>query len=86
MRTEPASPSLVRAAMRAPYLARDEEFDLAVRWKDKHDQSRKTTELRVENAYFADSKKETSGTAAQDYTPGGSAFSELEDDDGELPF
>ena len=55
-------------------------------WKDKHDQSRKTTELRVENAYFADSKKETSAAAAQDYAPGGSAFSELEDDDGELPF
>ena len=39
MRTEPASPSLVRAAMRAPYLARDEEFDLAIRWKDQHDQA-----------------------------------------------
>ena len=56
------------------------------KWKDKHDQSRKTTELRVDSAYFADSKKETSGAAAQDYAPGGSAFSELEDDDGELPF
>lgn len=29
----------VRAAMRAPYLERDEEHDLAVRWKDKHDQA-----------------------------------------------
>ena len=28
----------VRAAMRAPYLERDEEHDLAVRWKDEHDQ------------------------------------------------
>ena len=29
----------VRAAMRAPYLERDEEHDLAVRWKDEHDQT-----------------------------------------------
>ncbi len=28
----------VRAAMRAPYLERDEEHELAVRWKDDHDQ------------------------------------------------
>jgi RNA polymerase sigma-32 factor len=27
----------VRAAMRAPYLERDEEHNLAVRWKDDHD-------------------------------------------------
>ena len=26
---------LIRAAMRAPYLERDEEHDLAVRWRDK---------------------------------------------------
>lgn len=30
--------TLVRAAMRAPYLQRDEEHDLAVRWKESHDQ------------------------------------------------
>ena len=30
--------TLVRAAMRAPYLERDEEHDLAVRWKEKRDQ------------------------------------------------
>ena len=29
----------VRAAMRAPYLERDEEHDLAVRWKDERDQA-----------------------------------------------
>jgi RNA polymerase sigma-32 factor len=29
----------VKAAMRAPYLERDEEHDLAVRWKDEHDQA-----------------------------------------------
>src|SRR5690606_25301113 len=30
--------TLARAAMRAPYLERDEEHDLAVRWKEEHDQ------------------------------------------------
>jgi RNA polymerase sigma-32 factor len=29
----------VRAAMRAPYLERDEEHDLAVRWKDEQDKA-----------------------------------------------
>ena len=29
---------MVRAAMKAPYLARDEEHALAVRWKDRRDQ------------------------------------------------
>ncbi|SMH57386.1 RNA polymerase, sigma 32 subunit, RpoH [Mesorhizobium australicum] len=38
MKTAPARSSLVRAAMTAPYLQRDEEHELAVRWKEKHDQ------------------------------------------------
>ncbi|HET7412537.1 MAG TPA: RNA polymerase factor sigma-32, partial [Pararhizobium sp.] len=29
---------MIKAAMSAPYLERDEEHDLAVRWKDHHDQ------------------------------------------------
>jgi RNA polymerase sigma-32 factor len=29
---------MIRAAMRAPYLERSEEHDLAVRWKEDHDQ------------------------------------------------
>jgi RNA polymerase sigma-32 factor len=33
-----ATRSLVREAMKAPYLKRDEELDLAVRWKEQHDQ------------------------------------------------
>ncbi|MBX3529365.1 MAG: RNA polymerase factor sigma-32 [Rhizobiaceae bacterium] len=36
---EPARSSIVRAAMRAPYLAREEEQALAERWRDKHDQA-----------------------------------------------
>lgn len=33
-----ANRSFVRAAMQAPYLAREEEHDLAVRWKERQDQ------------------------------------------------
>jgi RNA polymerase sigma-32 factor len=38
MKSVPARSSLVRAAMSAPYLERDEERDLAIRWKTEHDQ------------------------------------------------
>ncbi|MGB3503129.1 MAG: RNA polymerase factor sigma-32 [Mesorhizobium sp.] len=38
-RAEPTPSSLIRAAMRAPYLQRDEEFRLAVRWRENHDQA-----------------------------------------------
>ena len=38
MAQETMDRTLVKAAMRAPYLERDEEHDLAVRWKEKHDQ------------------------------------------------
>ncbi|MDP3896761.1 MAG: RNA polymerase factor sigma-32 [Mesorhizobium sp.] len=39
MKTEQARSSLIRAAMRAPYLERQEEHDLAVRWKEHRDQA-----------------------------------------------
>ena len=35
---EPARSAIVRAAMRAPYLAREEEQELAERWKHRRDQ------------------------------------------------
>lgn len=35
---EPARREMVRMAMNAPYLERDEEHELAVAWKDKQDQ------------------------------------------------
>ena len=38
MGSQYASPAMMRAAKAAPYLARDEEHVLAVRWKDMHDQ------------------------------------------------
>jgi RNA polymerase sigma-32 factor len=36
--SDDARRSLMRAALSAPYLQRDEEHDLAVRWKEYHDQ------------------------------------------------
>ncbi|MDF1608119.1 RNA polymerase factor sigma-32 [Hoeflea sp. YIM 152468] len=38
MKALSANRQMVRAAMAAPYLERDEEHDLAVRWKDNKDQ------------------------------------------------
>lgn len=38
MKAIAANRQIVRAAMAAPYLERDEEHDLAVRWKDQKDQ------------------------------------------------
>jgi len=38
MNEDSARRSMIQAAMRAPYLERGEEHDLAVRWKEKHDQ------------------------------------------------
>ena len=35
---ESAKRSMIREAMKAPYLARDEEHELALRWKDHRDQ------------------------------------------------
>ena len=35
---EAAKRSMIREAMKAPYLARDEEHELALRWKDHRDQ------------------------------------------------
>src|SRR5690606_19263207 len=35
---EPAKRSMIREAMKAPYLAREEEQELALRWKERHDQ------------------------------------------------
>lgn len=46
-------------------------------WQDKDGNKRRSAEVVASNIYFADSKKETSGTQE---------FSELTDDDPDLPF
>ena len=38
MKSQSARRTLIRAAMSAPYLQREEEYDLAVRWKEHRDQ------------------------------------------------
>ncbi|KHJ52992.1 RNA polymerase factor sigma-32 [Aureimonas sp. OT7] len=38
MKSQSAGRVMIRAAMAAPYLQRDEEYELAVRWKDLKDQ------------------------------------------------
>lgn len=53
-------------------------------WKDKHDQTRKETELNATNLYFGDTKKLEQ--VADIYQQGGNAYDEITEDDGELPF
>ena len=54
-------------------------------YTDKNGQDRQTTELTVERAHFAGSKGDGSGAS---YQPNVSAadFTEMDGDDGELPF
>ena len=63
-------------------------------WKDKDGNNRRSAEVVAENVYFGDSKRD--GAPAGDYAApmGGYAapvsttysFSEIEDEDGDLPF
>ncbi|WP_188912597.1 RNA polymerase factor sigma-32 [Aureimonas endophytica] len=39
MRSQSARRTMIRAAMAAPYLEREEEYELAVRWKEQQDQA-----------------------------------------------
>lgn len=63
-------------------------------WTDKEGNKRRSAEVVADNVYFGDSKRDgdasggTSGRPAPDYgTPnGGDQFSDLSDDDGDLPF
>ena len=62
-------------------------------WNDKDGNKRRSAEVVVDNVYFCESKKSRdSGAPAsapagyQEAARGGSAFAELDDGDGELPF
>lgn len=60
-------------------------------WEDKQGQKRKSVEVIVEDAYFADSKREEqrrqdSEVPPFQMPPAGNEFSELDIDDGDLPF
>ena len=83
-----ADPELRRTSTGTPVCS----FTLAVAtgrlqtrtWKDKHDQTRKETELNATNLYFGDTKKLEQ--VADIYQQGGNAYDEITEDDGELPF
>ena len=69
-------------------------------WTDKEGGKRSSAEIVVANAYFGDSKKSDDQSSGGkdtskgddefqlpgDFQPGGDSFSELADDDGDLPF
>lgn len=57
-------------------------------WEDKEGNKRRTAEVIAESVYFGDSKRDADGGG---YAPpsapaGGDQFTELTEDDGELPF
>lgn len=63
-------------------------------WEDKDGNKRRNAEIVVDNVYFGDSKKDSGDTGSQPGYAGGpsgryaesSQFTEIEGDDGELPF
>ncbi len=63
-------------------------------WNDKDGNKRRSAEVVVDNVYFCESKKSRESGPAASSAPagyheaarGGSAFQEIGDDDGELPF
>ena len=70
-------------------------------WKDKDGNNRRTAEVVAENVYFGDSKRDGAGSydsapaygapygaPAGGYAApmGGSAFAEIDEEDGDLPF
>src|SRR3546814_15855674 len=57
MKAMSADRNMIKIAMSAPYLAREEERDLAVRWKEDHDRSEEHTSelqslMRISSAVF----------------------------------
>ena len=71
-------------------------------WTDKEGGKRRSAEVVVDNVYFGESKRSREGAPSTGYSPaprtapagygssmppaGGSAFADLDDGDGELPF
>ena len=51
-------------------------------WTDKDGNKRRNAEVIADNVYFADSKSDGGQTAAQDKP----VFTEIKEEDGELPF
>ena len=58
------------------------------KWKDKEGNDRKTVEVVADSVEFADGKDQGAGSYAADQMAAAAdqQFTEVEDDDGELPF
>lgn len=54
------------------------------KWQDKDGNNRTSWEVQADNVYFADSKRDGAGQTTPSATPG--QFTEVTDDDGDLPF
>ena len=56
-------------------------------WTDKEGNRRTTAEVVADNVYFGEGKRSSEGSnATPPAAPGQSAFSDLDDEDGDLPF
>jgi single-strand DNA-binding protein len=56
-------------------------------WQDKDGNKRRSAEVVAENVYFGESKRDVrNGITVTNDEPQGSAFSEMDGGDGELPF
>ena len=58
-------------------------------WTDKEGNKRRSAEVIADNVYFGDSKKESGGdgySGGEPPAPAGNQFSQLDDNDSELPF
>ena len=53
------------------------------KWQDNNGNNRISAEVVADNVYFGDSKKSNTGNTEGDYAP---TFTELNNEDGELPF
>lgn len=67
---------------------RPDRFDPGPEWKDKEGNDRKTVEVVADSVEFADGKDQGAGSYAADQMAAAAdqQFTEVEDDDGELPF
>lgn len=67
---------------------RPDRFVRVRKWKDKEGNDRKTVEVVADSVEFADGKDQGAGSYAADQMAAAAdqQFTEVEDDDGELPF
>ena len=77
------------AVFAGKYLSKGRMVVVEGRWQmrdytDRNGNKRRAWEVKADNIYFADSPRKDAGSDTDGLAPG--EFSELSDDDGELPF